>query len=73
MREWLLTPLTIPIHIGQYKTMATDDLRYALFNYFFQADERQPVSENRKAAFAKWAEWEKANPEKIKAKAPEKK
>jgi hypothetical protein len=35
--------------------------------------EGKTADEKRTAAFKKWAEWEKANPEKIKAKPPEKK
>jgi hypothetical protein len=42
-------------------------------NYFFVDGDGKTADEKRKAAFAKWAEWEKANPDKIKAKAPDKK
>ena len=42
-------------------------------NYFFKGDGQQTADEKRAAAFKKWAEWEKANPDKLKAKPPEKK
>ena len=58
---------------AQYKTKPNDDLRYAPFNYYFETSDGKTVNEKRKAAFAKWAEWEKANPNAIKAKAPDKK
>jgi hypothetical protein len=42
-------------------------------NYYFKDGDGKTADDKRKAAFKKWAEWEKANPEKIKAKPPEKK
>jgi hypothetical protein len=35
--------------------------------------DRTSAGVKRKAAFTRWAEWEKANPDKLKAKAPGKK
>jgi hypothetical protein len=52
---------------------AKSDLRYYPYNYYFEAADGKTAADKRKAAFKKWAEWEKANPEKIKAKPPEKK
>jgi hypothetical protein len=55
------------------KTTAKDDARYWVDNYYFRASDGQTADDKRKAAFKKWAEWEKANPDAIKAKPPEKK
>ena len=52
---------------------AKSDLRYDTYNYYFEDGDGKTADEKRKAAFEKWAEWEKANPDKIKAKPPEKK
>lgn len=51
----------------------TDPQRYSPYNYYFEKDDKQTADDKRKAAFKKWAEWEKANPDAIKAKPPEKK
>ncbi len=47
--------------------------RFTPHNYYFSAGEGKTVDDKRKAAFKQWAEWEKANPDKLKAKAPDKK
>lgn len=57
----------------QHKVTMTEALRYDPHNYYFEASNGKTVDDKRKAAFAKWAEWEKANPDKLKAKAPDKK
>jgi hypothetical protein len=58
---------------AQRKTTADDDGRYWTHNFFFKDEGKTTADDKRQAAFKKWAEWEKANPEKIKAKPPEKK
>lgn len=65
-----------PVDYGfsaQRRAKADEDGRYWTDNYFFKDGDGTTADEKRKVAFKKWAEWEKANPEKIKAKAPEKK
>jgi len=57
----------------QLKTKATDNMRYDPHTYHFEAGDGKTADDKRKAAFAKWAEWEKANPDAIKAKTPDKK
>ncbi len=52
---------------------AKDDARYWVDNYYFKGEDGKSADDKRKAAFKKWAEWEKANPDAIKAKPPEKK
>jgi hypothetical protein len=47
-------------------------LRFSPSNYYFAGD-KKAADEKRSTAFKKWAEWEKANPDKVKAKAPDKK
>ncbi len=47
--------------------------RFWVDNYRFADSDGKTADEKRTAAFKKWAEWEKANPDKIKAKPPEKK
>ncbi len=55
------------------RATAKDDARYWVDNYYFKASDDQSADDKRKTAFKKWAEWEKANPDAIKAKPPEKK
>lgn len=55
----------------QYKPKADLLSRINTQNYFFKADDNRTADEKRTAAFKKWAEWEKANPDKVKP--PEKK
>jgi hypothetical protein len=55
------------------KVDAKNDSRYDPYNYYFEAADGKTAADKRKAAFKKWAEWEKANPDKLKAKPPEKK
>ena len=47
-----------------------DALRYDPYSYWFEAGDGKTVDDKRAAAFKKWGEWEKANPEAIKAKPP---
>jgi len=49
------------------RATANDDARY------FKGEDGKSAEDKRTAAFKKWAEWEKANPDAIKAKPPEKK
>lgn len=58
---------------ASFPATAKDDLRYYVYNYYFEAGEKTTVEQKRKAAFEKWAEWEKDNPVKLKATPPEKK
>ena len=55
------------------KITAESPQRYWSDNYYFAAGDGKTADEKRKAALMKWAEWEKANPDKIKAKVPDKK
>jgi hypothetical protein len=55
------------------KVDAQNDSRYDPYNYYFDAADGKTTADKRQAAFKKWAEWEKANPDKLKAKPPEKK
>jgi hypothetical protein len=65
-----------PVDYGfsaQRRAAADDDGRYWTENYYFKGEGKTTADDKRKAAFKKWAEWEKANPDAIKAKAPDKK
>lgn len=45
--------------------------RYEPYTYRFDAGDGKTADDKRTAAFKKWAEWEKTNPDKLKAKPPE--
>ncbi len=55
------------------KATAKDRLRYWADNYCFDGKDETALEAKRVVAFKRWAEWEKANPDAIKAKPPEKK
>jgi len=55
------------------KTTTADNARYWTHNYHFKGEDGKTTDDKRTAAFKKWAEWEKANPDAIKAKPTEKK
>ena len=55
------------------KSKATDNARFDPYNFYFGDADGKTADDKRKTAFKKWAEWEKANPDKIKAKSPDKK
>lgn len=50
-----------------------DDLKYYDLNYRFLTEKGRTATEKRAAAFQKWAEWEKANPDAIRADPPKEK
>jgi hypothetical protein len=49
------------------------DMRYHPFNYMFLSEKGKTAEEKREAAFEKWAAWEKANPDALKAPPPKEK